>query len=695
MKKLLLLPVFLLFLQPSLIAQWVSTQGPYGGYVYQLKSNSTYVFAVKNSGLYRSLDVGLNWEQCASTNLFGKLALDGPNLLASYDNSGEALLQYSPDNGDHWIPVPLPGGTPFLTNFALNKQTILFVYQSIIWRSSDLGQTWDFFEISGETFHQYQLFDTFDGFFQLGNRTRLLTSEDGLNWTYLSNVPGNSGNSIKNIFKNGELMLSISGQTIGRSLDGGVNWEIAATENNGNLGGNNFFSYENGVYYLSTGKPMFSSTDNGLSWKYINADGPKIYYHTSKDNILLGHLFGLGVFRSTDGGQTFEASNHGLGGGDVLTIGLQNKDLWLWDERGVVRQNTDQLDWDAVATYPQPTLFGSFVTIKPFKNAVFIRADHGELLRTFDGGQSWTTVTPDASIVSSDFIEFNQQGDSLFLSSEFYNTYLSTDFGDHWEILNPQVNNLIGSTMKDMAVQGETVFVTDNQQLFRSDDHLSSWQAAGGNLPFGANATKVRIFSTPRFLFAFVNLEQVFQSDDQGETWTEIFLPFPPVFNISSEHEIVFAEIGAALISFFEQEGIYISHDDGQTWSSFEAGIPTQAATCFAYNETSMWAGTYYFGLYQRSTNDLTPLSTTVLQDKNTLKIYPNPTQGTFSCKLPPGITGDANLTVFDLQGKQMLRRTESAEHVQNIDLSCFAKGVYWVSISTSKGVFGGKVFLE
>lgn len=692
----LLLPLLFCLLQLVANAQWTSTTGPYGGNVYELKNNGTYIFAAKLGGLYRSADVGLTWEICDSTNLFGRLAVDGKNLVASYSDLDQGHLRYSPDHGDHWVKVALPPGTPYLDNFAVKGNIILFTHLGKIWRSENLGQQWESFQIAGEPFHHPKLLGLFEGLFYLGNRARLLISSNGSDWTYLANVPGNSLNYIHRIYRHGDVVISLSGQTIGRSLDGGVQWQIGATEANENLGPNTYFSYENGVFYASTGDPMFKSTDNGLSWEYIDPNGPKLYYHTSQDNVILGHLFGLGVFRSTDGGQTFSPSNHGLGGGDVLTIGLKNNDLWVWDEWGITRQNTNQLNWDASLTYPLPTLFGSFASIFHFKNAVFVRKDHGDLMRSFDGGQTWETVTPDASIVSSDFVEFNQQNDSLFVSSEFYKTYLSTDMGNHWELINPQVDGQIGSSMKDIAIQGGTFFVTDNQQLYRSDDQLLSWQAVGTANPFEPGASKVRLFATPRFLFAFVNLEKVFRSDDQGATWTKVPFLFPPDFNVSAESEIVFVEIGEAVVAFFERAGIFVSHDQGLTWDTHNEGIPfPTATTSFAYNETSMWVGTYFWGLYQRSTSDLDPVSTTQPRFTSNLKIFPNPTGGTIALSLPSEAHGEAIISIHDLQGRQLLYRTTSAGQLPDLDLSGFARGLYWVSIATQNGLFGAKVVLK
>ena len=186
-------------------------------------------------------------------------------------------------------------------------------------------------------------------------------------------------------------------------------------------------------------------------------------------------------------------------------------------------------------------------------------------------------------------------------------------------------------------------------------------------------------------------------SADAGETWLPISIPFPNPFNISSEHEVVFAEFGAVLVAFFEQGGIFVSYNDGISWESFTEGIPFETSvTTFGYNETSFWAGTYYFGVYQRAVSDLTSLSAAApISSKNALKIFPSPSQGAFSCTLPFEFSGEATLSVFDLQGKKIRCRNESAAQLKNVDLGNLASGIYVVSIATTQGVFVGKVILN
>lgn len=67
--------------------------------------------------------------------------------------------------------------------------------------------------------------------------------------------------------------------------------------------------------------------------------------------------------------------------------------------------------------------------------------------------------------------------------------------------------------------------------------------------------------------------------------------------------------------------------------------------------------------------------------NKNTLKIYPNPTTGIVNFNL------DENTTIFiyNILGKELLT-VKKESGMQNIDLSNYSKGVYFLKLINEKG---------
>ena len=63
MKKCLLILFTLLLANNVLNAQWVSTNGPYGGSINCIAINGSNIFAGTTRGVFLSSDNGLNWTQ--------------------------------------------------------------------------------------------------------------------------------------------------------------------------------------------------------------------------------------------------------------------------------------------------------------------------------------------------------------------------------------------------------------------------------------------------------------------------------------------------------------------------------------------------------------------------------------------------------------------------------------------------------
>lgn len=69
----------------SLHAQWVQTNGPYGGYIDALAVNGSYLFAGTGDGVFRSADNGANWtaaNQGLANSDVQSLAFNGGYLFA-------------------------------------------------------------------------------------------------------------------------------------------------------------------------------------------------------------------------------------------------------------------------------------------------------------------------------------------------------------------------------------------------------------------------------------------------------------------------------------------------------------------------------------------------------------------------------------------------------------------------------------
>jgi len=197
---------------------------------------------------------------------------------------------------------------------------------------------------------------------------------------------------------------------------------------------------------LSTGDGIYKSTDAGRTWTHLGLrDGqqiPQIIVDPRDANRLfvavLGHPYGTnterGIFRSTDGGRSFEKvlyRDENTGGIDVAFDPRDPSTVYavLWEARqapwengafsgpgsGLFKSTDGGTTWRPVGrglpTFDRDGLGRIGITVAPsLPTRLFATVDaarNGGLYRSDDGGETFARITDDARVVSraSDFAE--------------------------------------------------------------------------------------------------------------------------------------------------------------------------------------------------------------------------------------------------------------------------------------------------
>ena len=134
----------LLFGICNLHAQWIQTNGPYGGNIRALAIDEENIFAgTYEDGIFLSTDEGLNWTE-VNNGLDGKevrsFAISGTKILAG-TRSG---LFISSDNGANWTNVLMGSKNPDIRSFAISGNNIFAgTWDDGVILSTDDGSTWN------------------------------------------------------------------------------------------------------------------------------------------------------------------------------------------------------------------------------------------------------------------------------------------------------------------------------------------------------------------------------------------------------------------------------------------------------------------------------------------------------------------------------------------------------------------------
>ncbi|HAA14285.1 MAG TPA: glycosyl hydrolase, partial [Cytophagales bacterium] len=215
------------------------------------------------------------------------------------------------------------------------------------------------------------------------------------------------------------------------------------------------------------------------------------------------------------------------------------------------------------------------------------------LHETTDGGQSWTTISPD--LTRNDSAKGAASGGPITKDNtgvEYYSTifaveespseegtiwvgsddgrlHITRDGGDNWEEITPP---------------GAPTWLMWN--CIDANPHKAGGAYVAGTLYKGGD-------------FA----PYLYKTEDYGKTWTKI------VSGIESEHftrAIRADEKREGLLYAGTEAGMYISFDDGASWKSFQMNLPTVPITDLAIKNDNLIAATQGRSFWM--IDDLTPL---------------------------------------------------------------------------------------
>jgi len=266
--------------------------------------------------------------------------------------------------------------------------------------------------------------------------------------------PLNIGGRINSIAINpedqNELMIGASSGGVFKTTDGAETWESVGDEFASMAIGSIAYDPQNPeIIYVGTGDPNISSTpktgsgvyrsnDGGESWEMIGLEETgiisKVLVHPTDSDILYVASMGTpyyedenrGVYRSVDGGQSWE------------------KILFLSPQAGV-----SSLVFHP--DYPEIIFAGGWNRIRN-NQASITAGEQGRVYRTQDRGDNWEELSnglPDGDLVRAAldvsisepgvvYASFNRPSDY-----EIHGVYRSDDFGDSWTSLN--VSGLAGT----------------------------------------------------------------------------------------------------------------------------------------------------------------------------------------------------------------------------------------------------------
>jgi len=612
-------------------AQWLQTNGPFGGSISCFASSGPNLFAGSSdgAGVFVSTDYGASWKSANGglpNTVVRSLVVNGTSILAGTNNG----IFQTFDNGRTWanIGFNVVQINAFVVTSTSNGGTNIFVGGMgplPIYVSTNNGISWRSPTNSGLT--TQSVYALIAGSNSTGGSTLyagtgsgiFVSTNDGASWktfnTGLTSVsvhamavgPDGAGGT--------KIFLGTSGGGVFRLSQDSTTW-VAANKGLTSLNILSLVASNSTLYAGTYDGGVFASTDGGRNWTAVN-----IGLTTNQVSALLlipasggsgNSLFAgtdRGVFLSANDGTNWIASNAGLSNTSIYALIASGANILAGTTSGIFLSSNSGSSWIPVNTGLTNTIVDALAIIPASAGSgtnLFAGTAGGVFLST-NNGTNWTAVN--TGLANTMVLALAASGTNLFAGTTG-GVFLSTNNGTSWKAVNSGLTN---NTVLSLVASGTNVFAgTNDGGVFLSTDNGTTWKMTSNGLT-NAIINALAVIPNPAggaYLFAGTNGGGVFLSTNNGTSWSAVGLATQTVWALAVSGTSLFAG---------DNFGIWSTTDNGANWRTAGTGLTNNNVYALAVKGTDLLAGTFGSGVWKRPLLDMVPATPTWINQSSPL----------------------------------------------------------------------------
>jgi photosystem II stability/assembly factor-like uncharacterized protein len=495
--------------------RWNAAEDIRGIGVYSLAinpKNSETIYSGTRKGVYKSTDRGIHWTAVSAdlnlTNVF-VLTIDPESTDTIYAGTVEGGVFKSTNGGNNWSAVSHDFDRRYIRAMAIdpgNPNTIYASTPSAVYKSTDGAQSWNLIQKS------------------LGE------------------------NSIGGLVIDPKSPQTIYATALNMDKDGGI----------------------------------FRSVDGGNSWTKIPMD--------------LRRLSGIQVLAVAPDALTMYAAHDEIVAQITSGNVIRKRSEW---PGGIYRSTDGGQNWEAVDTSGISADSISALVVDPGNAQILYVGTNNGVFISSDGGNSWTDSNEGFVNATISALALGRGTQTIYAGTD-KRIYKSTDGGQRWTATD---TGLPSSPIHSLATSpgAQTVFAANEEGLFRSTDGGGSWDKVRLGHREEMIGKVVFIQDSPQTVYAATSYGSHgywYRSNDGGKSWNSIlnvFVNGPSAPAVDPENpQILYAGFGCNTLGW--PGGVYKSTDGGKSWMEINTGLSETNVCSIAIDPVQ--TQTLYAGIY-------------------------------------------------------------------------------------------------
>ena len=676
-------------------------------------------------GVWRSTNGGNNWVQLTDFEVSlssGSIAIDSVNPNIIYYGTGEATysgvsyygrgILKSTNGGANWTNYTT--GLPSLTYCSrivirpgFPAQLFAAMGTSGLYKSTDAGVTWSQI-VSGRCDDIVFAPNGLNSYIT-GSGTGYRTSTDG-GATFVPNASVTMGtrNHIT-VCRNVPSVLYIavySGSTISvyKSTDSGVNFTPVGVGVNFNAGQAwyDFYMHVNpfdpnfayvgsiDIWRTTDGGTSFQNITNGYSGGIVHVDQHNIDFNPINSNELIAVNDG-GVWKSTDRGSNWTNLNSTLTLTQFYRIAADPSNV-----SHIMGGTQDNGTQRTLGTINWAAAFGGdggeVCFNSPNPQFILGETQNNGVRRSTDGGSSWVSAT--SGLTGSGAwigpLISHPSNLGIFYTARQQVFRSSTRTGNYWT----PISSGTSGTIRELAISRSNpsvMYATSGSQIYKSTDAGITFTNVTTGLP---SRTITSVYVHPDSSDAAVvsysgfGAGKIYKTTNGASSWINISgnLPDSPV------NDVLIYYPGAATSIYYAAMdiGVFFTSNYGTSWVELADGLPNTVSMHLDYHQATnkLRIGTHGRGVWETDNpvgvinyNNEIPGNYSLEQN------YPNPFNPVTTIKYSILNGGFVKVAVFDILGREIKtivsEKQNPGTYTVQFDASQLTSGVYFYRLQT------------